>query len=267
MSARPFGPRGICAGIRVEGVSRHRLAQQHADPVRRLVHVGLVGRPAPVQVVQVEAGSAEVRQGFELLVGQGFPQPGRGVEGEVMVDELAQIGVGGRYLRVLLGVGLGLRGRGGLLRRGHLLGQLLEVIVSRTGSRSSGSNLVKRPAITSLEPIILDARSHHVPWYSPVPVDLVPGRLSRSVVVKAVFTSCGCRDRRLSRGRGTRHMPLTLLMTLQVVPSSAGLRRLSHRESPTLARVRGSSSTVTHTGPARKITVTASPFMKAPRWE
>ena len=75
----------------------------------------MVVRSAPVQVVEVEAGGAEVRQGFELPVGQAFPQPRGGVEGQVMVDELAQIGVGGRYLAVLFGIGLGLRGRGGLL--------------------------------------------------------------------------------------------------------------------------------------------------------
>jgi len=45
-----------------------------------------------------------------------------------MVDELAQIRVGGRYLPVLLGIGLGLRGRHGPWRRGHLRGQPAEVI-------------------------------------------------------------------------------------------------------------------------------------------
>ena len=44
-----------------------------------------------------------------------------------MVGELAQIGIGGRYLRIFLGIALILRGRLILLRRRHLLGQQLKV--------------------------------------------------------------------------------------------------------------------------------------------
>jgi hypothetical protein len=51
----------------------------------------------------------------------------RRVEGEVVVDELAEVGVGGVDALVLLGIGLGLRRRMGLLLGGHLLRKLLEV--------------------------------------------------------------------------------------------------------------------------------------------
>jgi hypothetical protein len=49
-----------------------RVIRSAGHPVR-LVHVGLVGRPAPVQVVQFETGGAEVRQGFDLLRIQELP--------------------------------------------------------------------------------------------------------------------------------------------------------------------------------------------------
>jgi len=44
-----------------------------------------------------------------------------------MVDELAQVGIGGRDLAVLLRIGLALRCRLVLLMCGHLLGQPFEV--------------------------------------------------------------------------------------------------------------------------------------------
>ena len=121
------------AGTKVEGVARHPFAQQHALPVRA-VQVWLVRRPAPVEVVEVEARRAEVRQGVEPRGAQRFPQPGRGVESEVMVGELAQVGVAGRYLRVLLGIALALRYGPALLLRGHRLGQQAEIMPLELGA-------------------------------------------------------------------------------------------------------------------------------------
>ena len=46
-----------------------------------------------------------------------------------MVDELPEIGIKAAVISLSSsGVGLGLRSRGGLLRRGHLLGQLSQVM-------------------------------------------------------------------------------------------------------------------------------------------
>ena len=159
-------PAGDLAGLGVEGVPRHRLAQQHVDPVR-VVQVRLVVRPAPVQVVQVEAGGAEVRQGVELRRVQGLPQPGCGVEGEVMVDELAQVGVGGRYLAVLLGIALRVSGGPGCLLSGSSSRPVAARSCQSTGSVFSGSSLMKRPAIRSSGASSW-CWSHHVPWNNPV---------------------------------------------------------------------------------------------------
>lgn len=122
-AARPAGDLG---GLRVVGVSRQRLAQQHADPVP-LVHVGLVVRPAPVEIVQVETGGTEVRQLPDLIPVQKFTQAGRGVKGEVMINELTQICVGGRYSPVLLGVWPDSGGRLALLPGRHFFGKQPEV--------------------------------------------------------------------------------------------------------------------------------------------
>jgi hypothetical protein len=47
----------------------------------------------------------EVRQPLDLCPVKGFTQAGRGIVGEVMIGELAEIRVGGRYVPVLLGIG------------------------------------------------------------------------------------------------------------------------------------------------------------------
>src|SRR5215472_10702671 len=51
-----------------------------------------------------------------------------------MVNELAQVRVGGLYLPVLLGIALGLRGRPPFLLRGHLPGQSPEVFLVRVSA-------------------------------------------------------------------------------------------------------------------------------------
>ena len=167
-------PAGHLGGLRVVGVSRQGLAQQHADPVRA-VHVGLVVRPAPIEVVQVETGGTEVSELPDLIPVKKFTQAGRGVEGEIMINELTQICVGGRYGPVFLGMGPA---------PGAGLRSCLDVISSASSRRSAGSNsagsssgssVVKRPAV-SLSSEYCSFRSHHVPWYIPVPAGLFPGR-------------------------------------------------------------------------------------------
>ena len=99
-------PAGDLGGMRVVRVPREGLAQLHADPVR-VVQVRLVVRPPPVEVVQVETGGTEVRQLPDLIPVKIFTQAGCGVEGEVMINELTQICIGGRDGPVLLGMGPG----------------------------------------------------------------------------------------------------------------------------------------------------------------
>jgi hypothetical protein len=64
------------------------------------VQVGLVGRAAAVQAVEVQARGAEVLQRIRVV--QALQRRGR-VEGDVVVDELAQVGVARGDGRVLVG--------------------------------------------------------------------------------------------------------------------------------------------------------------------
>ena len=158
-------PPGKLDRSRVEGIARHALAQKHVDPVF-FIHVGLVVRPAPVQVVQVETGRSEIHQRLKLRLGrQGLTQLGSRVEGEVMVGELSEIGVGRRYARVLFGISLGLlSGRFGLFRRrDHYMGQPSRSACLNLAPGRSGNSLVKRPSITPSSGSAF-LRSHHVPW-------------------------------------------------------------------------------------------------------
>src|SRR5215472_9056161 len=73
-----------------------------------------------------------------------------------MVNELAQVRVGGLYLPVLLGIALGLRGRPPFLLRGHLPGQSPEVFLVRVSAVQVWVKLYK-------------AAIHHLGRLSPMP--------------------------------------------------------------------------------------------------
>ena len=55
-----------------------------------VVQIGLIVRAAPVHVVEIEGGSAEVGDGVGITV---LGKCGHWVEGDVMIDELAEVGV------------------------------------------------------------------------------------------------------------------------------------------------------------------------------
>jgi len=84
---------------------------------------------------------------------------GREVEGDVMVEELAQVGVGGRYFRILLRIAVHLRGRPPLLLRGHLPGQPPEIsLVEVSGvqvkqpGKPAVNHLVRRLVLMQVPP-------------------------------------------------------------------------------------------------------------------
>ena len=105
--------------------------------IQPLVEVGGVGGPAAVERVQVEARRAEVDQPVRIADAlQGRDR----IEGDVVVDELAQVGVAHRDRRV---VGLGRRAA--LL--GHGLAQRDERLIGRAGDRQVGEH----PAEAALE--------------------------------------------------------------------------------------------------------------------
>ena len=71
-------------------------ADQHLHPLRRLVvQEGVVGGPAAVDAVEVEAGAAEVGQRIRVVLPV---EAGGSVEGDVVVDELPEVGVAGGNL-------------------------------------------------------------------------------------------------------------------------------------------------------------------------
>ena len=154
-------PPGWLDRARVEGIARQGLAQEHVDSIF-FIHVGLVVGPASVQVVQVETRRSEIHQRLKLRLGQGLTQAGSGVEGEVMVGELPEIGVGRRYARVLLGILLGLW-YGLFRRRGHFMASRFRSDRSNLAPGRSGNSLVKPPSITASSGSCFP-RSRHVPW-------------------------------------------------------------------------------------------------------
>ena len=89
------------------------------------IEVGLVGRAAPVERVEIEARGAEVVQRVGVVLAL---QARHRVEGQVVVDELAEVGVAGRDRRVLVVVLLALRLLP-LARLDHLARQRLEVAI------------------------------------------------------------------------------------------------------------------------------------------
>ena len=95
-----------CAALearQVDGVgyagAGQRLAEEKLAGI--VVHVGLVVRTAPVEIVQIERRRAEIDQPVRVLL---LGQRAHGIEGDVVIDELAEIRVE-RGNSALLGVG------------------------------------------------------------------------------------------------------------------------------------------------------------------
>jgi hypothetical protein len=146
-------------GVRVAVVARHGVAQLHPHPV---VEVGLVVGAAAVETVEVEPRCPEAHQVLQLLRVEPLAQRRGRVEGQVMVDELAEVGVGGRDPAVLLGVGrigrLGCRWHVGAC--GHCQGERAQVVfvvrLVRLGVEEPGEpplhRLVERDATQPVPP-------------------------------------------------------------------------------------------------------------------
>ena len=83
--------RGGRPGNVVSRRQQERLATRQQGVVA-CVEVGLLVRPAAIDVVEVEGGRTEIFEGFDV---DALGVQGRGIEGDVVVDELAEIGVAG----------------------------------------------------------------------------------------------------------------------------------------------------------------------------
>ena len=145
MSAR-FGARieRIGEARQVERRARRRVLEQRPAETELVadVHVRLVGGAAAVERIQVEPRRPEVDQRVGVVL---LHQARRGIERDVVVDELAQVGVAGGDARILLVVLQALRrvlegGRGergvGLVTlrfRRHRLAELQEALAGEVG--------------------------------------------------------------------------------------------------------------------------------------
>jgi hypothetical protein len=96
------------------------------------IEVRLVARPTPIDAVEIEAGRAEVDQVVEVA-GKDSQMRCR-VEGQVVIKELTEVGVGHDDAAVLLSVDLAFGRRGIVERGGHRVGELFQVVV-RPGRR------------------------------------------------------------------------------------------------------------------------------------
>ena len=136
MSARPCWLRGRSTGS-CSTVSVLR-ADEQLGGVVLVVEERAVGLAPPVQGVEVEAGRAEGVEG----VGVVRPVEARHrVEGDVVVDELAQVGVAGRDVRVVA-------------RRAPPAASAMDVGQRRQGWRREGANgreLAEHPPVAAVE--------------------------------------------------------------------------------------------------------------------
>ena len=115
MSACPLaGSRGRSTAPGSLGTPVSGAPRQHVHAVR-VVELGRPGRPAAVHRVQVEGRRARVDD--RLRGDRGGEVVGAVVEGQVVVDELAEVRVAGVDVAVLLVVDLALGGGLGLLGR------------------------------------------------------------------------------------------------------------------------------------------------------
>ena len=108
----------------VLGVSRKVAPEKEPDAIRG-IKVRLVVGPSAVDVIEVEPWRAEI----DKTLGVVLPlEAARGVEGQIVVDELSEVSVAGRDAEVLFIIILRL-GRGLVLVLGHHgVGQFLEIV-------------------------------------------------------------------------------------------------------------------------------------------
>ena len=81
---------GQVVRVRVGGGTGQRFAQQKSPAIG--VEVGLIVRPATIDVVHVEARGAEILQGIGIVL---LLEAAGGIEGQIVVNELAEVGVNG----------------------------------------------------------------------------------------------------------------------------------------------------------------------------
>jgi hypothetical protein len=105
------------AGVGHAGTGQGFAEQELAAAV---VHVGLIARTASVEIVQVERGRTEIDEAVRILL---LGQQAHGIEGDVVIDELAEIGVE-RGNTALLSVGAVL---GRIEIADHVVGECREV--------------------------------------------------------------------------------------------------------------------------------------------
>ena len=162
MSARPLGPLGSWTAPRVEGIARH--GARPGAGGSRLLRTCRAGRPARVRTgCPGRNGACGNPPALELRRGQRLAQVGDGVEGEVMVGELSEVGVGRRYgqgsPRIRLGLSAPTRSAGA-------------VIASASSSRSClveprARQVREQPGEAArhhlVERIACLTRSHHLP--------------------------------------------------------------------------------------------------------
>jgi hypothetical protein len=126
------------------------LALQHLAQVKALaivlIEIGLIAGPPAIDIVEVQSRRAEIHQAVGIL---GLGEQAHRVEGDVVVDELAEIGVEGRD-SALLAVRAVLRRIEG---RRHLVGERGEVgeAVFVVGAEDSGWQVAEHPAEAALE--------------------------------------------------------------------------------------------------------------------
>ena len=86
-----------------------------------LIHVGLVVRPSSVEVVEIELWCPEVHQRVRIVL---LLQAARWIKGKIVVDELAEVGEGGRDTTFFaVGSVFGIRG---ISHRDHCLCELFQ---------------------------------------------------------------------------------------------------------------------------------------------
>jgi hypothetical protein len=95
-----FGKR-IVEARQVERRALFRVFEQRPaeSELVAVVHVGLVGRPAPVQGIEIQPRRPEIDEGVRVVL---LHQARRRVERDVVIDELPEIGVAGGNAGVLL---------------------------------------------------------------------------------------------------------------------------------------------------------------------
>ena len=159
---------GHIAGIRIAGVPRES-ASELKMPAVGLVQIRLIVRSAAVDVVEVELRTAKVNQRIRVVL---LHQRAGWIKCEVMIDELAEIGVAGGDALVLFVVDLRFRSRLLLSLRDHQRRQR----VQRGFRKARRAEPSKHPTETSLEerrvrrklraPNATVAAAYRQPWHA-----------------------------------------------------------------------------------------------------